>query len=329
MSKKASKSKRGNPLDPKKLLHQLEGPMNQLTYMEQRSEEVFRFLNVILERSYAEAPCRKGDYKLDRKRPSKLPDSSEGERRLEMAIWEQWQHEECKSKRRSFIPWICRFILSYQMPLWNARGDKERSGKFVDLMGVSQQLGPVVIELKEENAKDTPLRMLVEALGYGVAVRKAWNEGDLCAQWPKVAPHCSTHSVLHEVPLVCLAPAGFWAKRIGNPDGKRVEHQVFEPAWEPFHKLVTACVERGFPVTFAEFDECKRGGDELPKILNPRAIVLPCAMPSRPAQAGRVGMSAQSSTCLPTTSSRESMAPNSNNRGSLGQRKVGWHGSTC
>jgi len=248
--------------------------------MEQRSEEVLRYLNVLLERSYKEAPSRHESFKLNREGKTN-PKKSQKEGRLEKAIWEQWRRGSGADNDRFFLPWVCRFILSYQMPLWNTRADKEKSGRYADLIGVSREWLPVVIELKTAESGETPLRMLVESLAYGVAIRKAWNdpEGPFNKAWTTqlntIAPKNECPPMLQDVPLICLAPAGYWKKCIGKPAGKRTPKQVFAEAWYPFNKLVAACAERGYPVTFAEFDVPKQDGDRLPEIHNPRAIVLP------------------------------------------------------
>jgi len=69
-----------------------------------------------------------------------------------------------------------------------------------------------VIELKQEGATDTPLRMPVEALAYACAVRKAWNEGRLRVEWAAAMEENGLHhepeKILVRVPVILLASGG-------------------------------------------------------------------------------------------------------------------------
>jgi hypothetical protein len=198
------------------------------------------------------------------------------ERLLENAIWQQWRKNEGKPQGRYFMPDVCRHIQSFQVPLQDELADI--GWGMIDLVGVSHDYFPVVLELKQEDG-DIPLWMLCEALAYAVAVRKAWHEGDLCKEWQDL-DGIPENSTPHEqsplvVPIICIAPAKYWEQRIGEPGPPRTEGQVFSTAWEPFRELVSECGSQGFPATFAEFDIEETEGQPFPKILNPRAIALP------------------------------------------------------
>lgn len=51
-----------------------------------------------------------------------------------------------------------------------------------DLVGISRAGLPVVIEVKAENAKDSPFAVVLEAVRYGIALRELWSR-DLRQEW--------------------------------------------------------------------------------------------------------------------------------------------------
>ena len=138
----------------------------------------------------------------------------------------------------------------------------------VDLLGVSEWFTPVVLELKDGDAADTILRMVLEGVAYAIALRKAWNagNGDLYGEWDRSVmqkyrnhvredirlPSCPGR--LHTVRVVGIAPTEFWNKRACTENATRTPCKVFPNAWRPLAQLLRAFGERGFPVTFAAFD---------------------------------------------------------------------------
>jgi hypothetical protein len=260
-------------IDCTKALHEIIESVRQLTYMKQHSERLCEFLNVKLERTYAMAPLRGQSYELGRK---ERPDPNVRERLLEKAIWKQWCADEVSRRGKPFLSGVCRCVQTYQMPLQKTRGDR-KWGK-IDLVGVTDKSCPVVIELKQDRGKDTPLRMLVEGVAYAVAVRRAWNEGRLREQWERdVVGITRSHTVaptLVEVPVVLLAPEDYWKRCVGT-QGKRTEGKVREDAWSPFQTLARKCGEHGLPVTFAQFDITDSESGRLPEISNLRRVRLP------------------------------------------------------
>jgi hypothetical protein len=232
-----------------------------LEFMDDECSSLLKYLNVQIERTYNAAPSRvarvnaKNLYKLKRK-PTEARkrlgtlqrDFSGGwedisEDHLEFAIWEQFQSKDFE---------FCCSIQTYQMPLKSKNNDKGWGR--IDLVGVTaDERLPVVIELKKENADDTLHRMLLEAFAYAIAVRKAWNDGgrQLAMEWCGI--HAIEDRILERVPIICVAPRGFWNRRRGLVEGTN-EHRVPKSAWEPFGELVRAMGIRGFPASFVQFD---------------------------------------------------------------------------
>lgn len=240
-------------IDGKKRLHELCTMVNQISKMKQHSEKLIELFDVIIEQTYSAAPKRVQGYKLDRAE-RRNPVLQQRERLLEKAIWKQWQYEDVLNNKKSICPNLCHYIQTFQMPLQGQRTDKSW-GK-IDLVGVTEDGLPVVLELKREDSDETPLRMLVEGLAYAVAVRRAWNEGCLRQEWVNVVTNRSNRFVAPEtllnVPIIGIAPNKYWDTKIGKPN-KRSRGKVPEDGWKPFHELRLACAERGFPVHFLRF----------------------------------------------------------------------------
>ena len=267
---------RFKPIDCTLALHEVIASVRQLSYMKQHTQTLLEMLNVKLEITYARAPDgrqNKGQsYELQRR---EKPDPSIRERLLEKLIWKGWNFHMVAVNSQPFLREECRFIQTYQMPLQGTRHDK-RWGK-IDLVGATLDALPVVVELKQEDAKDTPLRMLVEALAYACAVRKAWNEGGLRAEWvaamKKNGLAQELPKTLATVPVILLAPSDFWKRAIGSP-GKRTNGKVREDAWPIFLELVCRCEAHGFPIHFVQ---CEIGtvDDGVTTVSNISAVRLP------------------------------------------------------
>jgi hypothetical protein len=251
-----SPNSRLKPIDNALALHEIIASVRQLSYMKQHSKALRDSLNVKLEITYARAPVgreKKGQtYELQR---GEKPNPSVRERLLEKLIWKGWSFEAVAEHGHPFFGEVCRFIQTYQMPLQGTRKDR-RWGK-IDLVGASPKSLPVVIELKQEGASDTPLRMLAEGLAYACAVRKAWNEGKLRAEWAaatkKNGLYRETEKILTTVPVILLAPVDFWKRTIGSP-GKRTRGMVRADVWPVFKDLVHQCGIHGFPIHFVQFE---------------------------------------------------------------------------
>lgn len=204
------------PIDEALGLHEIIASVRQLSFMNQHCQTLLGALSAKLETTYARAPSgrqAKGQtYELQR---NERADPSVRERLLEKLIWMGWRFQAVSAHGQPFLGDMCRFIQTYQMPLQGTRKDA-RWGK-IDLVGATSEALPAVIELKQEDATDTPLRMLAEGLAYGCAVRKAWNEGGLRAEWMAAM---RTNGLSQEqprtltaVPVILLAPVNSGSAR--------------------------------------------------------------------------------------------------------------------
>jgi len=252
-------------IDGNRSFHQIRRELT-LTEMDRRANEIKKNLVAIIDSTHKCAPVRLAkSYKLAMEHEGKRGLHGR-EACLERAIYRQYKYRP--GHPREFLSEVCPFILAYQVPLRNSRSD--HGWRTVDLMGASGDWLPVVVELKEEESKATPLLMLVEAAGYAVAIRKAWNDtkGCLREEWRESiervmaasAPKCEWPDELQTVPIICAAPRAYWRQRRGKAD---VEPNALpKEAWKALADLMSALNDKGFPVTLVEFDAKKGVGDE-------------------------------------------------------------------
>ena len=259
-------------IDGSKGFHEIPKVDLSLTRISASAEQTIKHLDAIIEKTRGGAPVRKArrvgsTYKLSRDPKGGEPDERSREACIERAIFRKWgpvTRISCKDS--AFLPSVCQFIQTYQMPLQDKRADAAW-GK-IDLVGVSFEWLPVVIELKEEKSVETPLRMLVEATGYAVAVSKAWKDGCLREEWCKSiervmaasAPKFEWPDKLQTVPIICAAPRAYWKQRRGKAGAE--PNALPKEAWKALADLMSALNDEGFPVTLVEFDAKKGVGDE-------------------------------------------------------------------
>ena len=207
---------------------------------------------------------------------SERPDPLVRERLLEKWLWSQWSFDAVNEQDYSFFSPICHFIQSYQVPLQGTRADKNW-GK-IDLVGATPVALPAVLELKQDDAGDTPLRMLVEAVAYGCAVRRAWSDGLFRNEWSAAMQahgrECAVKETLHEIPVLLLAPAKFWETKIGLP-GIRSRGKVKEDAWPPFVELVQQLGRLGFPIHFLQFEIEEHAEATKPRLSKMSSVPIP------------------------------------------------------
>jgi hypothetical protein len=262
-----------DPIAPDRSFHKMGKATMSLTRMASHCKTILEHLEEHIHSTSESSPVRKGrSYRLQRP-PRDAIEKSNRERILEQAIWRQFGD---RAVNRVFLDGTSPQIQAYQVPLYGTR-KADGWGK-VDLVGVTSNGGPVVIELKDERAKDPPLRMLTEALAYACAVRKAWDAGPFQTEWQE-AMHLrgipAAFSAPGDVPVVLLAPHSRWQRMIGQP-GIRSFGKVPAEAWGPFLELTHACKSRhGHPVHFVGFDSGPLDNSGLPQISNVSEVAVP------------------------------------------------------
>jgi len=218
------------------------------TYLAEQCEQLLDGLDRAIAATVECAPVRRNSgYFVERDGGTPRAESTE-------ALWERamWAHF-CDPLLSPAVPGAWYRLVTYQVPLRNTQDD-DRWGS-VDLLGVSHQGLPVVVELKRPGAHEvTPVEMLVQAAAYALALRKAWTQG-FGRQWYELVsarygfhspPAIGAAPVVH---LVGAAPAEYWQNWLGDsPKARKVTVQD----WSQVSALVTALGERGLPATFVE-----------------------------------------------------------------------------
>lgn len=246
----------------------------QLTNIHQHAEQFLEHFIDLVTLTYETAPLReKRDgrddlYLLETDR-SKDVDMRIRERALERAIW------NIDPQPTVFGDWLlrfcCRAIQAYQVPLKNTENDVGW-GK-VDLVGVSPQWTPVVIELKQE-VGDNPLRMIAEGLSYAIALRRAWNAGHLKECWSKVmkARYGQDSPETHgQMSIIGMAPKEYWQRAVLGPQAL-----VPSKTWPILKSIIRRCEEAGYSFRFAEFEVVESDAQTpIPTVQNMRLVELP------------------------------------------------------
>ena len=167
------------------------------------------------------------------------------EDRLEREAWCHWSPSSADPVLEAW-----ERLITFQMPLQNHRKDKAW-GK-VDLVGMSSAGLPVVIELKGGSSKEPILRVLIQALAYGIAIQSVWPI--LRPHWLKVTSQLRLPrhlpEELKECPLVCAAPAEYWDASLEYLD---------QEARKDLRALVAAFKVQGFPARFVKLERLKQG----------------------------------------------------------------------
>lgn len=211
-------------------------------------------LSTAIAATFAAAPVRQQGFRLDRSVAEDIHES-EQERRLESAMMRRWGVAGMWPVSRAWSR-----LVACQVPLYD---QQQRQGwGYIDLLGVTADGLPVVVELKKApealtdgktGATETPLRMMLEAAAYAIALRKNWEhfrpewiarlrELDLPAQVITQIP-----LKLERVPLVAAAPASFWIDWLPVTEKGRT---VTRETWESFKTLLSEFEMENLPVSF-------------------------------------------------------------------------------
>jgi hypothetical protein len=222
-------------------LHVLKDEWNQKDFMEAQCNYLAKNLSLAIKSTTT--PRRIQGFNLDRGPNDKL-DKSSREHWWEQSIWEAWRKSTATRVKDCWFR-----IVYYQVPLFDS--DSPRWGH-IDLLGIYNDGLPVIIELKKDPptgkrqgtiASETPLRIVLEATAYAIALRGIW---DLFR--PEFVSHLAKigidEKIIRKVPqslsavrVVGAAPAAYWIDWLPvTPKGLQVRNK----AWEAFRLFLEA-----------------------------------------------------------------------------------------
>jgi hypothetical protein len=254
-------------IDCTKSMHVLKTAFRK-THLAKQCEQLLAGLDHAIAATEACAPVRLNSSYFGA-RDGGTPSAESTETLWERAMWAHFRD----SRTSPTVPGAWYRLVTYQVPLRNTEADG--GWGYVDLLGVSHQGLPVVVELKRPGAHDvTPAEMLVQAAAYGIALRKAWAAG-FARQWYETVaakygfrapPSSGAAPVVH---LVGAAPTEYWQNWVGDTSKAR---QVSADDWSQVSALVAALGERGLPATFVEVQHDGLSSGNSPLNLSCRVI---------------------------------------------------------
>lgn len=237
---------------PESGLHLLKDAWGQKQYLDEQSRFLAGELDVAIEATFDTAPVRHQGFALTRPATLDISETRE-ESLLEAAMLVRWKQPGLWE-----IPGAWSRLLAFQVPLFNAQG--RGSWGYIDLLGVNRNGLPVVVELKKSpKAKDdgrtetpeTPLRMVLEAAAYAIALRRNWEL--FRVEWCSLLQELNVSAEvvnqvpieLTNVPLVAAAPASFWMEWLPyTSKGQSMSR------WDGFRELLSGLEQAGLPVQF-------------------------------------------------------------------------------
>lgn len=235
--------------------HVLKDKWAQKSHLQPQSEHLLEQFDTALTATEKAAPIRTQGFQLARGASLGI-DSTERERRWERTAFLRWNAGGVSPVKRCWDR-----LVAFQVPLFD-RQDKASWG-YIDLLGVVSDGTPVVVELKKEpgttakggtDNSESPLRMVLEAAAYAIALRRNWDRfrPEFIQQLKTLElPQETIASVprkLSTVRLVGAAPASYWIDWLPiTAKGLTVTAD----AWRAFAELLRKFEEAQLPVSFA------------------------------------------------------------------------------
>jgi hypothetical protein len=219
-------------------LHILKRRM-QKRFLAQQCKELTNCIADAIAATVDAAPVRVGKRYIHDREASR-------ETRISEANWEEALFRQFASPPAgSYAPW--ERLLSYQVSLQDHK-TRERDWGEIDLLGVSKQNLPVIVELKAPASNESPAQMLVQATAYAVAIQKAWPTC-LREEWAETlgVDRDSLPETLTSCELVCAAPTEYWDKWVGDTPRART---VSSDAWAAIAELRKSLAKSGYPSSF-------------------------------------------------------------------------------
>jgi len=231
-------------------LHILKDEWAQKTHFGTQSQYLAKNLKEAIKATEDAVPERKGGFKLDRKTPQSIDESSR-ERIWEAAVKQRWSDPGLSAVKGCWDR-----VIAFQVPLYAAQ--TKSSWGYIDLLGVVGNTIPTVIELKKDprarptggtDSSESPLRIVLEAAAYALALRVNWKyfKVEFSQRLGELGRPNKVPESLKTVHLVGAAPASYWMDWLPvTAKGRTVKSKT----WEQFSSLLTALKGVGLPTSF-------------------------------------------------------------------------------
>jgi len=234
--------------------HVLKDAWKQRTFLAAQCLELARDLRRAIDTTFKEAPTRtREQLRLDLDHRSRLPPEQMGiskkhpgrERPSEERLLERAIYDRFRLGGGSPVCDLWSGLVTFQYALFDNRGRDDWGA--VDLLG-SVMGRPLVVELKARNNVEPPLRAILEAASYAIALRRNWDTFS-----PLFADHLrrfgETADTLRDgaIPLLVLAESTYWENwcTTGKIGARRPPE-----TWTNLRLLVATLATHGYPVVF-------------------------------------------------------------------------------
>ncbi len=232
-------------------------------YMAMQCQQLERGLDQAIEATKEFAPVRVAKTYFPQ-RAERLPRDDES--KWEEAIWRRWSHPEATPAP----DW--NRILYYQVMLRDT--NKDLGWGEIDLIGIREELIPVVVELKIQESI-TPASTMVQGVAYAIAIQKAWR-GRLRQDWNSLLQQfgfvAELPHELNEIDVVLAAPTSYWSEWLSAISNSPRARTVKEAAWHALCDLRRAFERAGYRTKFVELRH--RGQDDRELPLNLEGVVV-------------------------------------------------------
>jgi len=226
--------------------HVLKQGWTQKSHFAAQCEALLKDFSVALEATKVAAPLRgmkpKPYFPGNQRTAASAMGSNQRERKIEASLLDRWKRGKLSG---NCLPKLS--ALESQVPLFGAR--KKRDWGYVDLLGISTAGAPVIVELKAASSEN-PLRPVLEAVSYAIALRADWENfrKDAIAHLKdKVSRLCDADASFECVVLVQPDYCDSWDRKAKSTDA------ISTDGWNAFDKLLKKFKEAGYPVSFAQY----------------------------------------------------------------------------
>lgn len=234
-------------LTPSSGLHLLKDAWYQVASMRPQCSWLCEELDAALEatRNLApDRPRRNLGFELARRLQQQRPQNGE-ERQLE---WDVYDCLGLKPDSQDGGHRCIKRVVGFQVPLYDNR--LHNGWDKIDLVSIGQDGCPAIVEVKRGSSSEKPLRPILEAAGYAVALKKVWKvfRQEVQELLDDTDINIKVDMEPSKFHVVVLAPSEYWATW-------NACKAITQEHWQDLGELVEAFRKRGFPFSFVEISQ--------------------------------------------------------------------------